>query len=107
MPPKKQGRKKGLIWLHFIEGPLLNSSHHEAKCKYCFAKMGGVPSNMFKHLKEECPNVNENFRNSLHDSINTNTNTKKKNRNNSNKRLCTDTIELSDGNNELFKFSKT
>ncbi|PKY16528.1 hypothetical protein RhiirB3_428931 [Rhizophagus irregularis] len=39
MPPKKQGRKKSPIWLHFIERPLLNSSHHEAKCKYCFGKM--------------------------------------------------------------------
>ncbi|CAI2174795.1 14160_t:CDS:2 [Funneliformis geosporum] len=54
-----QGRKKKLIWFHFIEGPKLNSSHHEAKCKYCSGKMGRIASNMLKHLKEECPNISE------------------------------------------------
>lgn len=62
----------------FIEGPLLNSSHHEAKCKYCFGKMGGVLANILKHLKEEYPKVNEEIHNSLHDLTNTNNNTKKK-----------------------------
>ncbi|CAB4446796.1 unnamed protein product [Rhizophagus irregularis] len=56
---KRQGRKKNPVWLHFIEGPLLNSSHHEAQYRYCFGKMGGVPSNMLKHLKEECSNITE------------------------------------------------
>jgi len=35
---KKQGKKKGLIWFYFIEDPMINSSHYEAKCKYCFEK---------------------------------------------------------------------
>ena len=61
------GRKKSLIWFHFIEGPLLNSSHHEAKCKYCSEKMGGVAANMLKHLKEECPNISEEIRNTLYE----------------------------------------
>jgi hypothetical protein len=65
MPPKKQGRKKTPIWLHFIEGRLLNSSHYEATCKYCSEKMGGVPVNMLKHLKEECSKISEELRNAL------------------------------------------
>ena len=82
MPPKKrQGRKKNPVWLHFIEGPLLNSSHHEAQCRYCFGKMGGVPSNMLKHLKEECSNISEELRNIiLYDSDNINNKTKKNKR---------------------------
>ena len=63
---KKQGRKKGLIWFHFIEGLMINSSHHEAKCKYCFEKMGGVPANMLQHLKEDCSKISEEIRDTLH-----------------------------------------
>ncbi|GET01814.1 hypothetical protein RCL_jg7663.t1 [Rhizophagus clarus] len=74
---KKQGRMKSPIWLHFIEKPLLNSSHYEAKCKYCSGKMGGVLANILKHLKEEYPKVNNEFRISLYELINTNNNTKK------------------------------
>jgi hypothetical protein len=59
--------------------------------------MGGIPTNMFKHLKKECSNINEEFHDSLHDLINTN-NTSNKNRSTSNKHLCTETVELSDGN---------
>ncbi|CAB4480398.1 unnamed protein product [Rhizophagus irregularis] len=62
-PKKRRGRKKNPVWLHFIEGQLLNSSHHEAQCRYC-------TSNMLKHLKEECFNISEEFRNILYDSDN-------------------------------------
>ena len=94
MPPKKQGRRKGPIWLHFIESQLLNSSHHEATCKYCSEKMGGVPANMLKHLKEECSKVSEEIRNALHFE-NTNNNKTK------NKRRHVET-ELNDNGNMLF-----
>ncbi|CAI2195389.1 20305_t:CDS:2, partial [Funneliformis geosporum] len=57
---KQQDRKKGLIWFHFIEGLMLNSSYCEAKCKYCFEKMGGIPANMLKHFKEDCSNIDLN-----------------------------------------------
>ena len=66
MLQKKQGRRKGPIWFHFIEGQLLNSSHHEATCKYCSVKMGGVPASMIKHLKEECSKVSEEIWNTLY-----------------------------------------
>ena len=62
---KKQGRKKGLIWFHFIEGPMINSSHHEAKCKYCFEKMGSVSANMLQYFKEDCSKISEEIRDTL------------------------------------------
>ena len=98
MPSKKQGRKKSLIWIHFIEGPRINSSHHEAECRYCFGKMGGVPANMLKHLKEECSNISEELRNTLHNLDSTNNKTKK------NKRSRVE-AELNDDNeNGIIKF---
>jgi hypothetical protein len=54
--------------------------------------MGGVLANMLKYLKEECPKVNEEICNSLHNLINTNNNMKK----NRNKRPCTESAKLSD-----------
>src|SRR4051794_37480392 len=90
MPPKKQGRKKGLIWLHFIKGQLLNSSHHKVTCKYYSEKMSGIPANMLKHLKEECSKVSEEIQNTLHFD---NTNNKKQKIN---------VIVLNDNGNMLF-----
>ena len=94
MGKKKQGRKKGLIWFHFIEGPMINSSHYEAKCKYCFEKMGGVSANMLKHLKEECSNISEEIRNTLHNLDN-------KTKKNKHKRSRIETAD-SDDNGNLF-----
>jgi hypothetical protein len=77
MPLKKQGRKRNPVWFYFIEGPLLNSSHHEAKCKYCYVKMDGVPANMLKHLKE-CSKISEEICNTLHNLDNNKTQDKNK-----------------------------
>ena len=45
---------------------MINSSHYETKCKYCFEKMGGVPANMLQHLKEDCSKISEEIRDTLH-----------------------------------------
>ncbi|CAB4383398.1 unnamed protein product [Rhizophagus irregularis] len=94
---KETRQKKNPVWLHFIEGQLLNSSKHEAQCRYCFGKimgkMGDVLSNMLKHLKEECSNISEELRNILYDSDNIIIRQKK------NKRSCVE-AELSDDDND-------
>ncbi|CAG8527914.1 8027_t:CDS:2 [Funneliformis mosseae] len=48
-PPNSQQKQR----------PMINSSHHKAKCKYCFEKMGGIPVNMLQHLKEDCSKISE------------------------------------------------
>ena len=65
MGKKKQGRKKGLIWFHFIEGPMINSSHYEAKCKYCFEKTlhnldNKTKKNKHKHSRIETADSDDN-----------------------------------------------
>ncbi len=89
---KKQGRKKGLIWFYFIEGPMINSSHYEVKYKYCFEKMGGISANMLKYLKEKYSNISEEICNTLH---NLNNKTKK----NKHKRSHIETADLDDDGN--------
>ena len=64
--------------------------------------MGGVSTNMLKHLKEECPNISEEIRNSLHDLNNTNNNTNNSTKKNRNKRPRIETVELSDNGNSIF-----
>jgi hypothetical protein len=93
MSLKKQGRKKNPVWFHFIEDPLLNSSHYKAKCKYCSRKMGEVPANMLKHLKEECPNISDEIHNTLHNLDHDKTKNKNKN-----KRSHVETADSNDGN---------
>ena len=102
MTQKKQGRKKGLIWLHFIEGPLLNSSHYEATCKYCSIKMGGLSANMLKHLKDECTSVSEEIRSTLYDLNNTSTKANKIKKN-KNKRSRIEEVNSSNDGNKLIR----
>ncbi|CAG8735073.1 2077_t:CDS:2, partial [Funneliformis mosseae] len=52
--------------------PMINSCHHEAKCKYCFEKMGGIPANMLQYLKEDCSKISKEIRDTLHSFVNRN-----------------------------------
>ncbi|CAG8701368.1 13170_t:CDS:2, partial [Funneliformis mosseae] len=55
-PPNSQQKQR----------PMINSSHYEAKCKYYFEKMDGIPANMLQHLKEDCSKISKEIRDTLH-----------------------------------------